>query len=241
MDAGRAPKKLGMKLRAAFSFVACVALSWAVVGCGGGVSHELSGTDAGTGASGDASMATTDAGPVGSGAACSTMGGCGAGQECCASLSTAGASVCVAQGTCMGAAIGCKQASDCTSGQVCCGTYTGAIVTTCSTSCTLGIQLCGSDTECPSGDSCQMYFGYGACLPEKGDGGIAFGMDAGPGRDAGPPDTDSGSGVVDSGVVDSGVVDSGVLDSGVVDSAPEGPDSGTSTEDAGGGADASTD
>jgi hypothetical protein len=103
-------------------------------------------------------------------------GTCAAGQECCEPYS--GTSTCEAAGsTCPVVGSGsstvwsCLEAMDCPSGQICCGTgtlteepacgtnpayakVTGLKSTNCAASCGSNFILCGTNAQCPSGQTC---------------------------------------------------------------------------------------
>jgi hypothetical protein len=127
---------------------------------------------------------------------------CTQGQTCCTTFSLASilnasaSSVCVAKGTCTGVSNECNTSADCTGGQVCCsgtpadasteggapsigGFNLGALDTTCQSSCSAGqTQQCATDSECPSGQTCQSAasrFGGGG----GGDAGLGAFADAG--------------------------------------------------------------
>jgi hypothetical protein len=150
-------------------------------------------------------------------------GSCPSGQTCCTVLALPPSSSCVPEGTCTGISTVCSKGSDCTGGQVCCAGSADAGVpaadagmqmfdpstlsTTCQTSCTASqAQYCSTDTDCPSGLTCQS-LGGGAggglfnlpsfCAMPRPDAGT-IGNDAGPVADSGsPPDTLPDTGTAD--------------------------------------------
>ena len=118
---------------------------------------------------------------------------CPVGQTCCSMVGLTGINAsCAPAGSCASGSISneCSKGSDCASGQVCCGGSPDAgalgtgldaavaggmpmfdpsqLDTTCQASCTASqTQQCGTDAECPSGQTC---VGLG---PGAGDGGAA--------------------------------------------------------------------
>ena len=108
---------------------------------------------------------------------------------------------CVAKGKCQGLALTCTSAASCTNGDVCCLSFGGGGGTsgaTCKKTCGGGgggggggVQLCGSDSECPQGDTCesggQIAGGLKTCRRPRPDGGAPPPFDAG-----GPPNVDAG-------------------------------------------------
>ncbi len=108
-----------------------------------------------------------------------TASKCPSGQTCCTMFAIPPSAACAPTGTCAGASNECMAPADCASGQVCCaGSADGGAMpamdasaagaggipmidpsmfsTTCQASCTATqTQYCTTDTDCPSGQTCQ--------------------------------------------------------------------------------------
>ncbi len=157
----------------------------------------------------DAAAAGDTSGPTCSGNPC-------AGGEVCCSIGTSPS--CKPAGACQGSFLGCSAKANCPGTQVCCFTYTDDSDTNynskCQDSCPAApaaYVLCGSDTDCASGESCGMGNVTLYCAPPQTgipgfDGNFpAFdgnfpGFDANfPGFDAGGSTPDDGATATDTG------------------------------------------
>jgi hypothetical protein len=179
-----------MKLAHALSASITLASATLIFACGGQSTNPAGASSPSNDGGDKPSTPTNDGGGDDGGASCTVATGCGsAGDVCCfTTASTTGQ--CVAKSACAGVTVsaGCTTSASCGS-QVCCASFAGgALSSSCADSCSgTSAQLCGSSTECPSGDSCQTANGYGICLPNS------FGLDGGfPSFDAGSFFNDGG-------------------------------------------------
>jgi hypothetical protein len=102
-------------------------------------------------------------------------------EQCC--LGFNGTASCVAEGEACpggGLSLSCTGSSNCSDGEVCCGNIGGGSASaTCQPSCGGGggfggggLQLCNSDADCPTNETCRdTPFGISLCRPQHGGGG----------------------------------------------------------------------
>lgn len=145
------------------------------------------------------------------------MAACAAPQVCCwgdQSQSPPPLNGCTGASSCTGSVIACSETSQCASGQVCCfvftadagatvpgtlGPFTAQCATTCATGDMVHYRLCGTSSDCASGEICNNmapYSPYCAALgnPDGGIGDAGQSSDAGSAADVGPTSDASDAG-----------------------------------------------